>query len=209
MIKSIKLTKVLLWKSINIIWDKYWKLVVVWFFSKEWRWKSRVCKCDCWNDKICMWNDLRSWSVKSCWCIKKENNKIHWMSETKFYRVWRAIKARCNNKNVKNYKSYGGRWIAYDKKREKFEWFMNDMFPTYIKWLQIDRINNNWNYNKENCRWVTSRENNNNRRNNHKLTHNWITKNVAERARELWINVSTIHMRIQYWFTIENILNAY
>ena len=200
--------KKLIWKSINIIWNKYWRLTVVWFYSKEWRWKSWLCNCNCWNEKICMWHDLRSWSVKSCWCIYKESNSVHWMSDSKFYWIWKGIKRRCNNKNLIWYNNYWWRWISYDKKRENFVWFYEDMFSIYKEWLQIDRIDNNWNYCKENCRWTTSLKNNNNRNDNHKLTYKWMTKNISEWARELWINTSTIHMRIKYWFTIDRILNG-
>lgn len=90
-----------------------------------------------------------------------------YITETKKYKllmVFKSIRNRCNNKNVKFYKDYGWRWIKC--KWKTFKEFYKDMWNTYKKWLQIDRENNNWNYCKENCRWITHKEQQRNKRNN-------------------------------------------
>ena len=60
--------------------------------------------------------------------------------------------------------------------------------------LQLDRVDNNKWYSKDNCRWVTAKQNCNNTRKNKIITYNWETHTLSERARELWMNVHTYIM---------------
>lgn len=86
------------------------------------------------------------------------------MSKTRFYRIWKDMNTRCNNPNYRLYKNYGGRGISICDRWEHFENFKEDMYPTYDEKLSIDRIDNNGNYCKENCKWSTDVEQNRNRR---------------------------------------------
>lgn len=133
-------------------------------------------------------------------------NKTHWMTGTKFYTAWENMKWRCNCKSRVEYHRYWWRWITYCKKWHKFDWFMEDMYPTYKEWLELDRIDNNWNYCKENCRWLNHKQQQNNKRYHRYITVKWITKNVKQRSETIWLSsVWSIYYQIWKWKEVEYI----
>ena len=72
--------------------------------------------------------------------------------------------SRCRNPSDSNYKNYGARGIFVCEEWHKFETFYKDMGDLPFYEAQLDRINNDDGYFKENCRWVTCKENSRNRR---------------------------------------------
>lgn len=80
--------------------------------------------------------------------------------------MWLAMIQRCEHENCKNYYNYGGRGISVCERWHVLQNFIDDMQPTYHKGLQIDRTNNNGNYEPSNCQWVTPKENARNIRRN-------------------------------------------
>ncbi|KKK89041.1 hypothetical protein LCGC14_2737100 [marine sediment metagenome] len=106
--------------------------------------------------------------------FKKEQ---HGMCGTPEYTTWYCMKARCYNKNYKQYKDYGGRGIAIcDRWRNSFIAFFEDMGLRPFPKARIDRIDNDGNYTPENCRWVTAAESSQNRS---------ITKLTMQKANEI------------------------
>ena len=95
--------------------------------------------------------------------------KFHGMYFTPEYRSWRKMKERCNNKNHKYYKNYGGRGISVCKEWNDFMAFYKDMGDKPFPNADIDRIDNNGDYEPSNCRWVSRAENCHNKSTN-KLT---------------------------------------
>lgn len=125
------------------------------------------------------------------------------------YRRWLGIKRRCFNKNRPEYKNYGGRGISICDRWLSFYNFKEDMGSSYEKELSLDRIDNNGNYCKENCRWTDNRTQANNSRkvlNATKISYMGITDVVSNWAKYLGIKRRTISQRIKYGWPVEKIL---
>lgn len=98
-------------------------------------------------------------------CTRKTKSwNSHGMSGTKIHRAWTAMKQRCTNKNNPNYKYYGARGIGYCKSWEGFIPFLNDMGTPCDASFELDRIDNELGYSKDNCRWISGSINSYNRR---------------------------------------------
>jgi hypothetical protein len=93
-----------------------------------------------------------------------EKREYHGMSNSPEYEVWTAIKQRCSNKNEVYYESYGGRGTTFCSEWEYFSNFTKDVGHRPSSSYQIDRIDNNKGYSKENCRWVLPNVNGANKR---------------------------------------------
>jgi len=146
----------------EMIGKKFTKLLVIEFNSKgrnnENKW---LCKCDCGNHIVLCTNVLTKGNTKSCGCLRKAND----IYKSKEYQSYKAMKERCNSKTHHAYKNYGGRGITICKRwLDNFENFYNDMGKRPAG-TSLDRINNNGNYEPNNCKWSTPKEQNNNRRN--------------------------------------------
>ena len=138
-------------------------------------------------------------------CASAANTK-HGLSRHKTYSVWAEIKQRCNNPNSTYYHNYGGRGISYDPNWENFENFWDDMGSTYIEGLLIDRIDNNSDYCKENCKWSTRSEQMNNTRHTQWYTLNGTTKTATQWAKELNLTAKFINRRRRDGWTDEQAL---
>lgn len=157
------------------------------------------CKCSCGTERQVQGHTLRLGLSKSCGCLRDDISKTHGLRYSKIYNVWNSIIARCKRIKHKSYNIYGGRGITYDKKWEKFEGFFEDMGDGYAEGLSIDRIDNNGNYCKENCRWTTKYFQDRNKRTNRYLCHNGKRMILADWAMELGISPSSLIERINKW----------
>jgi len=132
------------------------------------------------------------------------------MYQTPFYKVWSGMKTRCNNTNEACYERYGGRGIKVCQSWSDFDKFYQDMYDTYAHGLQLDRIDNNGNYEPDNCRWVTPKENSRNTRNNRYITYKGMTKCVNEWAEYLGVKRSTFSQRFYvYKWPLDRLIGEY
>lgn len=131
-----------------------------------------LCRCDCGNEFIATGQDLRRGDYKSCGCFqhsKSENNSNYKHGccagkTTPTYSSWSSMKKRCSNINNKDYHRYGGSGITFNEEWSVFSNFLRDMGEK-PEGYELDRIDGTKGYYKENCRWATRQQQNDNRKN--------------------------------------------
>lgn len=124
------------------------------------------------------------------------------------YRIWTHLRERCQNPHSPSFNLYGGRGISVCASWDKFEIFLSDMGVRPGPEFEIDRIDNNGNYCKSNCRWATLSEQNLNKRTNHRLTFKGITLPLRVWSRRTGIKETTLRMRIKNGWSVEKSLTA-
>lgn len=174
------------------------------------------CKCECGNQRVVLSNNLKRGHTMSCGCFNiqkvKEAQTTHGHTvnnkRSKVYCIWREMNRRCSDPKRECYPDYGGRGIKVCDRWLKFENFLADMGnPPHG--MSIDRKDNNKGYYKENCRWATRKEQNNNTRRNHLLTLNGRTQTVAQWSEETGIMGPTIRYRLKkLGWTVERALTT-
>jgi hypothetical protein len=73
------------------------------------------------------------------------------------YNSWSNMKSRCDNPKATGYHLWGGRGITVCERWRDFDNFLADMGPRPIG-HSLDRINPDGNYEPDNCRWATARQ---------------------------------------------------
>lgn len=166
-----------------------------------------LCVCDCGTQKNIPATDMMQGKINSCGCEQAKriakSNLTHGMTKTRTYRLWQAMRNRCNRIN----QDYSCRGITYDKRWDDFANFLSDMGEA-PDGMSLDRIDFNGNYNKANCRWATREQQANNTRANVFLEHNGKKQTVTQWARELNMKPDKLRSRLRYGWTVQRALEA-
>lgn len=187
------------------------------FKSDKFGTRSAVFQCECGNKTIVIRYGVISGTTSSCGCFQRESLSLRRTShghkrngtESKTYKCWRTMLGRCFNKNNASYDDYGGRGITVcDRWLNSFENFLDDMGES-PEGMSLDRFpNNNGNYEPENCRWATVKEQHRNTRANRMLTYNNVTKCAAELAEDHGISGKLLLKRLALGWSLEKALTT-
>lgn len=126
-----------------------------------------------------------------------------------WYNSYRSMMDRCKNSNAHNYPLYGGRGITVCEEWnniEKFEEWVKE--SDYEVGLTLERIDVNGDYEPNNCKWATMKEQSNNKRNTIRITANGITLTVPEWAELLGVSDKKIYKRRRLGWSDEEIING-
>lgn len=131
----------------------------------------------------------------------------------RLHNVWSKMLSRCYWKKHKSYADYGGRGITvcpewYDSFQTFAEWALQNGYDEQADFMActIDRIDVNGNYEPSNCRFVSMKEQCNNRRNNRILSMNGESHTLTEWSNLMGIPHDTIMRRIKNGWCVEDAL---
>lgn len=173
------------------------------------------CQCDCGNRcSGVIADNLRSGRTKSCGCFKRdravETNTKHGKVHHPLYSVWYDMLRRCGVRkgaSDKDRRNYIERGITVSEEWRDFQSFYNwASTHGYEKGLQIDRIDNDRGYCPENCRFVTPKQNNRNRRCTRYLPHGEALAMFAERC---GLQTRSSNVKTKSYGRIENAFEQY
>lgn len=115
--------------------------------------------------------------------------------------VWKAMRTRCSSPKYPEYHLYGGRGIQVcERWMNSFEAFCADMGPRPLG-AQLDRIDNDGNYEPGNCRWATPTEQARNRRTTKFVEWRGETLSVPDWANRIGLPIDTLYHRLERWST--------
>lgn len=162
------------------------------------------CLCDCGTEYNAVSWTLLSGHTKSCGCWKRDNGVEqgkrrvkHGMTNSQAFTRWRSMISRCENPKNSSYARYGGRGITICSEwRNSFEQYLSDVgFPPF-EGAQLDRIDNDGNYEPSNVRWSSPVDNANNRSCSFVITVDGVSRTLSQWARERSMNPDTLKARL-------------
>lgn len=188
--------------------EKFGRLTVIKFVKKVKYGRQWELLCECGGTCFVVTADLNRGHTTSCGCATQEArsrngkaNTTHGCSIEKGdgyseFITWMSLKARCLNPKDKGYPNYGGRGITVcDRWKNSFETFLADMGKR-PEGCEIDRINNNGNYEPSNCRWTTRIIQHNNKRNNIFVTYKDECMTMAQWARKYNVKANSLRSNL-------------
>lgn len=159
--------------------------------------------CSCGTSKVVRNKDVHYGVVQSCGCLQLERcgNSLNSKGGYAYrgqpeYRVWSGMRYRCLNQNNPAWRYYGAKGVKVCSEWEDFAKFFSDMGPRPGVGFSIDRVDGDGDYSRDNCRWATIYEQNQNRSNVSTLTVWGVTKPTPEWAHEFGLQPQTLRQRL-------------
>lgn len=158
-----------------------------------------LCLCICGKVKSIRTFSITSGATTSCGCKQTETISLkattYKNSKHILWGRFADMHRRCKSKSRKDYIHYGGRGIyvcdEWNYSDQGFEKFMGDFGKLFVEGLEIERIDNNGNYCKDNCKWATRKDQTRNTRKNTYITWNGETRVLVE-----WAEILEISQRV-------------
>lgn len=164
------------------------------------------CKCECGREKAVKAAILRKGESTSCGCLHREAVTTHGMSNTRTFKSWDTMKQRCFNSNAPDFDRYGGRGIKVcERWRTSFSAFLEDMGER-PEGYTLDRIDNEGDYELDNCKWSTGSEQQQNTRVSIWLTIGGETRPLKEWAKVACVGISSLRRRYHAGWKHEDIV---
>jgi len=176
--------------------------------------RAFLCRCRCGKKFVVMGDNLRNRISTQCMScsskIKGKKHATHGMTDTRIFNLWHGMLERCRNPHHNSYKNYGAKGIKVCTRwEESFEAFLADMGEPPTTKHQLDRYpDQKGNYEPGNVRWVTSKEQNNNRSNNVLITFQGEIHSIAEWAELLGVGSGILYWRVAAGWPVHKVLST-
>lgn len=155
-----------------------------------------VCRCDCGTVLKIRFDSLSSKATTSCGCAHRDIVTTHGLTGTLHYDRWQHMMSRCFDEKNAAYHRYGGRGITVCEAWRDPAVFANSLPDGYWDGAEMDRIDNDGNYEPGNIKWSTPKQNSNNRRSTTAIEFMGEMKTQREWSSVTGIDERIIHSRI-------------
>lgn len=204
-------------KLIDMTGQVFGRLTVMEYIGRQFNSSTWRCQCECGKTSVVQASALKSGSVLSCGCYRKDRMSTLTLSHGERggenrgnsveYKAWDGMISRCHNQTDKNWKWYGARGITVcEQWRNDFSAFLRDMGRRPAARMSIDRKDGNGHYEPSNCRWATPIEQARNRSNNRIVEYGGSSMPLSAAAEAAGISYKTVKSRLAKGWTVHESL---